>query len=93
MKPNDIALIYHSGKKPAIVGRGTIVSAPYPEPVDGVSKEWTQVDVQFLDKLTQSIALDQLKNEPRLAQLKLFRQSRLSVVPLTQEEYKILIAL
>lgn len=93
MKPGDIALIYHSGKNPCIVGRGTVMGDPYPDHDPKRAGQWLQVDVKYYDTLKKPIPLEILKKEPKLKDLKLFKQSRLSVIPIEEKDYKTILAL
>lgn len=83
----DQVLLYHSGEDKACVGTGVILGLPYPEidPTDG--KEWVQVDLEFKAKFKKNVPLAVLKSEPKLKNLKLIRNSRLSCMPITQEEW------
>jgi len=82
MHPGDGLLIYHSGKERAVVGRGSVVSLPR---TDG---KVTVVDVRFEARLGQPVTLAQMKADPRLAGLPLIRNTRLSVMPVTEDEWE-----
>lgn len=83
MHAGDGLLIYHSGKEKAVVGRGSVVSAPR---TDG---KITVVDVRFEARLGRPVTLAQIKGEPELARLPLIRNTRLSVMPVTAEEWEV----
>ena len=83
MHAGDGLLIYHSGKEKAVVGRGSVVSAPR---TDG---KITVVDVRFEARLGRPVTLAQIKGEPELAGLPLIRNTRLSVMPVTAEEWEV----
>lgn len=93
MKPGDKALIYHSGKNPAVVGIGMVNSTPYPEKTEETSKEWTQIDVQYVDTLASPVSLEKIKAEKKLADIKLLKQSRLSIVPLSKDQFDLILKL
>ncbi len=82
MHPGDGLLIYHSGKERAVVGRGSVVSAPR---TDGKA---TVVDVRFEARLATPVTLAQIREEPDLAGLPLIRNTRLSVMPVTTAEWE-----
>lgn len=82
MHPGDGLLIYHSGKQKAVVGRGSVASAPR---TDGKA---TVVDVRFEARLGRPVTLAEIKAAPALAGLPLIRNTRLSVMPVTEEEWE-----
>lgn len=84
MQAGDHALIYHSGDERAVIGHAEIVSAPYADPkLDDPRR--VVVDVQGGARLRQPVPLSAIKADPAFAQLGLVRQSRLSVVPVSEE--------
>lgn len=91
MIPGDIALIYHSVTDKCIVGTSEIISSPMPDPTDETN-QWTAVRIKPLDKLSKYISLDEIKSDPKLAELGLVRQSRLSVIPISSTEFEIIIS-
>lgn len=82
MQPGDGLLLYHSGQEKAVVGRGSVESAPR---TDG---KVTVVDVRFEERLPAPVTLAEIKREPDLAGLPLIRNTRLSVMPVTADEWK-----
>ena len=82
MGPGDGLLIYHSGREKAIVGRAVVDSEPR---TDGKA---TEVDVRFESRLAAPVTLARIKGEPRLSGLPLIRNTRLSVMPVTAEEWE-----
>ena len=88
MKPGDRALFYHSQKDKAAVGVMEITRAWKPDGPDG---QWASVAVKPVEKLDKPVTLAAIKAEPRLAKLEMLRQSRLSVTPVRDEEWKILL--
>lgn len=107
MALGDIALIYHSAcKSPAIVGFGTVIKTAYPD-TDALNPEskyydakssaennrWSLVDIQFAEKWQTPVTLKQLKSHPILAEMKLIKQSRLSISPVTHTEFDEILAL
>jgi predicted RNA-binding protein with PUA-like domain len=92
MKEGDRVLIYHSGPEKAVVGTGRILAAAYPDPRQGDPK-LVVVDVAPDAPLAQPVTLASIKADPSLAEMPLIRMSRLSVMPVTLEQWKRIIAL
>ena len=86
MKKGDRAVIYHSGDVRAAVGLAELTSAPYPDP-ESDSEKHVVVDVRALHPLKQPVGLAEIKADPLFEESPLVRISRLSVVPLTQQQY------
>lgn len=87
MKRGDKALFYHSGKERAVVGIVEIVKEYHPDPTDE-SGRFGQVSVKTVKALKQPVTLKQIKAEPDMAELALVRQPRLSVMPVSDAQYK-----
>jgi predicted RNA-binding protein with PUA-like domain len=90
MQPGDQALFYHSNTEKAAVGIMEITRAWQPDGDDG---KWASVAVKPVRKLGKPVTLETLKSEPRLAKLEVLRQSRLSVTPVRDEEWAVLLEL
>ncbi len=90
MKKGDLAFFYHSNIGKEIVGIVKIAREGYPEPKD---EDWTAVDVAPVKKLAKPVTLAQIKSDKALADLALLRRSRLSVVPVSDEHWKHILAL
>jgi predicted RNA-binding protein with PUA-like domain len=90
MAVGDQVFFYHTGDEKAIVGIATVQKAGYPEPKDA---EWTAVDLTPLKKLKSPVSLSQVKADKRLKDMVLVRAARLSVQPVTEEEFNHIIAL
>jgi predicted RNA-binding protein with PUA-like domain len=90
MQPGDLAIIYHSGKERAAVGLSQISRGPYPDLSGQETRpgDWVQVDLQPVEAFSQPVSLAELKADPALKDLLLIRQSRLSVMPLTETEFQ-----
>ena len=84
MKPGDLAFFYRSLKEPAIVGIMRVSRAAQPDPKD---PDWVSVRVEPVQALAP-VTLRQIKAEPVLAAMELIRQSRLSVAPVRDEEWR-----
>ena len=89
MRLGDRAFFYHSGEERAIVGIVEIVKEYYPDHTDE-SGRFGMVDVKTVGPVKTTVTLAAIKAEPRLKDLALVRQSRLSVVPVADAEWKII---
>ena len=89
----DFALIYHSGKEKSVVGISKILKEGYPEPDPKKPGDWVQLDIGFAMKLSAPVSLSILKSTPSLKNLMLIKQSRLSCMPVTEKEFKIILEL
>ena len=87
MRPGDEAFFYHSGEERAIVGIMTIAGEGKPDGEDGA---WVKVPVEPVKPL-KPVTLKAIKAEPRLAAMELIRQSRLSVSPVREEEWALIL--
>lgn len=90
MKPGDLSFFYHSNKEKAIVGVMEITRVWQPDGTDG---KWVSVRVEPREKLSKPVPLVDIKSEPRLAALEMLRQSRLSVTPVRDDEWKLMMAM
>ncbi len=88
----DACVIYHTGGERQAVGLGEVVRAAYPDPSQN-DPRLVVVDVRAGERLVRPVRLDQLKTDPRFVDSPLVRQGRLSVVPLTDEQYAAILAL
>ena len=89
MKTGDRAVFYHSVNEKQIVGVVEVVREHYPDPTDPKGR-FGMVDVKALYPVKHPVTLAVIKQEPTLQNLALVRQSRLSVLPVTKSEWKIL---
>lgn len=90
MKKGDEALFYHSGDERAAVGIMRITREGRPDGEDG---KWVSVAVEPVRPLKAPVTLKAVKAEPKLAKMELIRQSRLSVSPVRDEEWKTILAM
>jgi predicted RNA-binding protein with PUA-like domain len=90
MKPGDQALFYHSGEERAVVGIMAIAGVGQPDGEDG---SWVKVPVKPVKALAKPVTLAAIKAEPKLAKMELIRQSRLSVSPVRDEEWPVVLAM
>lgn len=91
MKNGDAVLFYHSNAGLAVVGIARVVSEAYPDPTTD-DPRWVAVDIEPVETLKRPVSFSELKKEPRLQNLALIKQSRLSVMPLTKEEFAVIVA-
>jgi predicted RNA-binding protein with PUA-like domain len=89
MRKGDEAFFYHSMSDKAVVGIMRITREAAPDPKDN---DWVSVRVEPV-RAIEPVTLAQIKAEPRLAQMELIRQSRLSVAPVRDEEWKVVLEL
>jgi predicted RNA-binding protein with PUA-like domain len=92
MKVGDRVLFYHSGEQKAVVGIAQVAKAPYPDPTADEA-QWVAVDIKPVKPLPEPVPLTTIKAAPELAEMLLVRQSRLSVMPVTKEEFEAIVAL
>ena len=90
MKSGDEAFFYHSMDERSVIGIMRIVREAAPDPRDS---DWVSVKVEPVRALERPVTLKQIKAEPRLAKMELIRQSRLSVAPVRDEEWKLIAAM
>ena len=86
MKKGDEVFFYHSNEGKEIVGIAKVVKEAYQDPTTD-DERWVAVDLKPVKKLKKSVTLAQLKVEKKLQNLTLVRQGRLSVSPVTEEEW------
>ena len=92
MKLGDHGFFYHSNEGKEIVGIVEVIKLYYPDPTDETGK-FGMVDIKAVRALRQPVTLEAVKAEPRLAKMALVAYSRLSVQPVTAEEWKIVLAM
>ena len=90
MKKNDLCFFYHSVTERSIVGIVKVVKEYYPDPTDKTGR-FVVVDVKAIKKLKNPVSLDQIKENSKLQDIALVKQSRLSVMPLRKTEWDIII--
>ena len=90
MKKNDLCFFYHSVTERNVVGIVKVVKEHYPDPTDK-TRRFVVVDVKVVKKLKNPVSLDQIKENNKLKDIALVKQSRLSVMPLKKTELDIII--
>ena len=91
MKTGDRVLFYHSGKEKAVVGLAEVVKSAYADPT-ATDVQWVAVDLKPVKALKNPVPLAAIRYDKRLSQLPLIRQSQLSVMSLTKDEFDIIVA-
>jgi predicted RNA-binding protein with PUA-like domain len=87
MKVGDRVLFYHSGKGKEVVGLAEVVKSASDDP------QWGAVDLKPVKPLATPVQLAAIRYDKRLSQLPLIRQSQLSVMPLTKDEFDVIVAM
>ena len=90
MKKGDLCFFYHSVNEKKIIGIVEVVRTHYPDPTDKSGK-FVAVDVKAKKELKNPVSLDQIKSEKKLSHLALIKQSRLSVMPIDKESWKLIL--
>ena len=86
MKNKDLCFFYHSVSEKSIVGIVEVVKEHYPNPTDKKNK-FVVVDVKAIKGLKHPVSLEEIKNNKKLKNIALIKQSRLSVMPLSKPEW------
>ena len=89
MKKGDRAFFYHSGEGKAVVGIVEMMREAYPDPTAKAGEPWVVVDVKAVAPLKTPVTLADVKAEPKLKAMVLINNSRLSVQPVTADEWKL----
>jgi predicted RNA-binding protein with PUA-like domain len=87
MKKGDCAFFYHSNEGKEIVGVVEVVREHYPDPTAKAGEPWVVVDVKAVEPLQKPVTLAEAKAEPRLIAMALVNNTRLSVQPVTADEW------
>jgi predicted RNA-binding protein with PUA-like domain len=105
IRKGDIILFYHSSiPEPAVVGIAEVVKDGYPDftaldpqgehfdPKASVEKPiWYMVDVRYVEPMKKTVTLEMIKNHPLLCDMPLVKRSRLSIQPVIEEEWRIIL--
>ncbi|MBU6374868.1 MAG: EVE domain-containing protein [Bdellovibrionales bacterium] len=89
MKKGDLALIYHSNEDRAVVGLAEIIREAYPD-IDPEGGDWVQVDLRYQKSFANPVPLSEIKAHPKLQNLALIKQSRLSTMPVSKPHFDLL---
>jgi predicted RNA-binding protein with PUA-like domain len=92
MKQGDLLLYYHSNEDKSVVGVARVLREAYPDPTAD-DDTWSAIEVGPVVALKTPVTLDALRDHPELAQMMIFKRTRLSVVPVTPAEFKLVLKL
>lgn len=87
MKKGDLAFIYHTGGEKQVVGVAEVIKSAYPESTKDKG-DWVAVDLAYKQKLARPVTLAEIKVSPKLKDMRLIKQSRLSVQLVETVEYQ-----
>lgn len=106
MQVGDRVFYYHSGSEPGIVGIAEVAREAYPDDTafdpksdgydpksDPDAPKWFMVDLRAVERLPRTVPLAELKKQPALRNMTLLRIGRLSVSPVTPDEWRAIVAL
>ncbi len=88
MKKGDLAFFYHTGGEKQVVGVVKVTKEAYQDPTTD-DERWLVVDVVAVEPVPKPVTLAAIKAEPKLAEMKLVKNARLSVQPVTDKEWKL----
>ena len=88
MKKGDRAFFYHSNVGKEIVGIIEIIREAHPDPTAKAGEPWVAVDVKAIEPLPKPVSIDAIKTESKLKAMVLINNTRLSVQPVTADEWK-----
>jgi predicted RNA-binding protein with PUA-like domain len=89
MRKGDRGFFYHSNVGKEIVGIVEVIKEAYADPTAEAGSPWVCVDVKAVEPLKKPVTLADIKAEPKLADIQLLRQSRLSLPAITEAEWKL----
>lgn len=92
MKVGDRGFFYHSQKEKSVVGLVEVIAEAHPDSTTDDDR-WDCVDIKALRSVKTPVSLEMVKQEPKLSEMALLRNSRLSVQPVTAEEWQIVCAM
>tara|TARA_E500000178_G_scaffold338751_1_gene379427 strand:+ start:207 stop:617 length:411 start_codon:yes stop_codon:yes gene_type:complete len=90
MKKKDLCFFYHSVSEKLIIGIVEVVKEHYPDPTDKTGR-FVVTEVRTKKKLKRAVSLEEIKSTAKLSNMALIKQSRLSVMPLTKNEWETII--
>jgi predicted RNA-binding protein with PUA-like domain len=92
MELGDLVFIYHTGKEKAIIGVAEVISTFYPDPNE-TDERFIVVDIKPRYPLDRPVTLKEIKSNALFQEWELVRQSRLSVMPVSEEHWKYILEL
>lgn len=90
MGKGDLVLFYHSRKGLEIVGIARVIKEAYPDPT-AEKGDWSAVDLEPVKGFTQPVSLQEIKSTPELQELPLIKISRLSVMPIEEKDFRMIL--
>jgi predicted RNA-binding protein with PUA-like domain len=87
MQRDDELLFYHTGDEKSVVGIAKVLQTSYPDPT-AKEGDWSTVDIAPVTPLSRPVTLREIRGNPRLKSIALVRQARLSVMPLSEAEFR-----
>jgi predicted RNA-binding protein with PUA-like domain len=87
MQKGDEVLFYHSGDQKAVVGIAKVTRTAYADPT-AKEGDWSTVNIAAVKALRRPVTLREIKGNPQLKRIPLVRQPRLSVMPLSEAEFR-----
>jgi predicted RNA-binding protein with PUA-like domain len=92
VRRGDLVLVYHTGDERVVVGLAVAASDPYPDPKQK-DPRLVVIDLKATEKLGRPVTLDEIKKSAALKNFELVRMPRLSVMPVTEAQWSIILAL
>jgi len=92
MQVGDLCLYYHSNEGKEVVGIAEVIKPAYQDPTTD-NTQWVAVDVKPYKKLDKTVTLAQIKADPRLSDIGLIKQPRLSVISISEDHFNIILEL
>jgi predicted RNA-binding protein with PUA-like domain len=89
MKKGDKFFFYHTGDEKQVVGIGEIAAEFFPDPTAGKGEPWVAVTTVAVEPLPKPVTLSEVKADPKLKDMALVKYSRLSVQPVTDDQWKL----
>jgi predicted RNA-binding protein with PUA-like domain len=89
MKKGEKFFFYHTGDEKQVVGIGEVLREAYPDPTAKAGEPWVAVTTGALEALPKPVTLATIKTEPKLKAMALVKYARLSVQPVTDNEWKL----
>lgn len=90
MRLGDTILFYHSVSEKSVVGLAEVSREEFTDPLD---EKWIAVEIKPVKKFTKPVSLEKIRSEEGLQNIALIKQSRLSVMPLTEGEFELILKL
>lgn len=93
MKVGDRVFYYHSGDEKSVVGLAKVAKSAFPDATADEGSPWVAVELEAGKPLKKRVTLAEIKANPNLAEMKLVKLSRLSVSPVTKDEFEEILAM